>query len=55
MNQMHLSNVQRQWMLFMKIFMIIIQVEKKIVIVFDNMIADILTNKNFNPSKRIIY
>ena len=47
MNQMHLSIVQRQWMLFMKIFMIIIQVEKKIVIVFDNMIADIMTNKKF--------
>ena len=31
----------------MRILMIIIQAEKKILIVFDDMIADIMTNKNF--------
>ena len=41
------SNVQIRWMMFMRTFMIIIQVEKKILIVFDDMIADIMTNKTF--------
>ena len=50
MIQMHLLSVQIQWMMFMRIFMIKIQVEKeKTLIVFDDMIADIMTNKNFKP------
>ena len=45
---MHLWSVQIQQMMFMRTFMIIIQVEKKkILIVFDNMVADIMTNKRF--------
>ena len=47
MIQMHLLNVQILWMMFMKIFMIIIEAEKKILIAFDDMIADIMTNKKF--------
>ena len=47
MIQMHLLSVQIQWMMFMRIFMIIIQAEKKILIAFDIMIADIMTNKKF--------
>ena len=48
MIQMHLLNVKIQWMMFMSIFMIIIRVEKKkILIVFDDMIVDIVTNKKF--------
>ena len=50
MIQMHLSNVQTRWMMFMRIFMIIIQAEKKILIIFDDMIADIMTN-----NKKIVY
>ena len=41
MIQIHLSDVQIQ------IFMIIIQIEKKTLIVLDDMIADIMTNKQF--------
>ena len=48
MIQMHLLSVQIQWMVLMRILMIIIQAEKKkILIAFDDMIADILTNKKF--------
>ena len=46
MIQMHLSNVQIQWMMFMRILMITIQSEKKS-IVFDDVIADIMSNKKF--------
>ena len=42
---MHLSSVQIRWMTFMRILMITIQ--KKKLIVFDDMIADIMTNKKF--------
>ena len=35
-------------MMFMRILMIIIQAEKKILIVFDDMIVDIMTNKQFH-------
>ena len=45
MIQMHSSNVQIWWMMSMRIFIIIIQIEKRILIVFDDMIADIMTNK----------
>ena len=43
---MHVSNVPILWMMFMRILMITTQSEKKI-IVFDDMIADIMTNKRF--------
>ena len=33
--------------MFMRIFMIIIRLEKKILIVFDDMMVDIVTNKKF--------
>ena len=48
MIQMHLLlSVQIQWMMFMRIFLIMIQAGKKILIVFDDMNADIMTNKKF--------
>ena len=47
MIQMHLSNVKILWMMFMRIFIIIIQIDKKILIIFDDMITDIITNKKF--------
>ena len=48
MIQTHLLSVQIRWMTLMRILMITIQGEKeKILIVFDDMIADIMTNKEF--------
>ena len=47
MIQMYLLNIQMQWMTFTPILMIIIRAEKKNLIVFDNMTADIMTNKKF--------
>ena len=48
MIQMHLLNTQILWMMFTIILMIITQKEKeKFLIVFDDMIADIMTNKKF--------
>ena len=48
MIQKHLLNAQIQWMMFMKILIIAIQTEEeKILIVFDDMSADIMTNKKF--------
>ena len=44
---MHLLNVQIQWMTFMKILTTTIQTKRKMLIVFDDMIADIMTNKTF--------
>ena len=53
---MHLLNVQIQWTMFMRIFMIIIQIEKENLIVFDDMIADIMTNTKISIyNKRITY
>ena len=47
MIQTHLFSVQIHWMTFMRILMTKIQAEKvKPLIMFDNMIADIITNKN---------
>ena len=43
---MHLLRAQIQWMTFMEILMNKTQIKKKL-IVFDNMIADIMTNKKF--------
>ena len=46
--QMHLSSVQIQWMMFMRILRITTQIEiKKVLIIFDDMIADIMSNKKF--------
>ena len=47
MIQTHVSSAQMRWMTFMRILMIKIQAEKKILIAFDDMIADIMTNKEF--------
>ena len=47
MTQVHLLNTQTLWMMFTTILMITIQKERKILIVFDDMIADIMTNKRF--------
>ena len=48
MTQTHLLSVQIQWMMFMRILMITIQSKKrKILILFDDMIADIMTDKKF--------
>ena len=45
---MHLSSVQIRWMMFMRILMITVQSEKeKKLIVFDDMIVDIISNKKF--------
>ena len=46
--QTHLLSVQIRWMAFMRILMITIQAEKeKKLIVFDDMIADIMDNRRF--------
>ena len=45
--QMHLLSVQIQWMTFLRILMITTQTDKKIFIVFDDTIADIMSNKHF--------
>ena len=45
---MHLSSVQTRWMMFMRILMITTQIEiKKVLIVFDDTIDDIMGNKEF--------
>ena len=47
MTQMHLLSVQIRCMTFVRILIITTQAERKILIVFDNMIADIMSNKKF--------
>ena len=48
MIQVHLLNTQILWMMFTTILMVTIQKRKrKNLIVFDDMIADIMTNKPF--------
>ena len=47
MIRVHLFSTQTQWMKFMRILMTITQVEKKNLIVFDDMIAGVMTNKRF--------
>ena len=59
MTQMHLLSAQTIWMMFMRVlfmrWMIFIRFcvapnrKRKILIVFDDMIADIMTNKKFKP------
>ena len=47
MVQTHLLSVHTLWRTFMKILMIITRAGKKALIVFDDMIADFMSNKNF--------
>ena len=47
MIQTHLLSALIPWMTFMRILMITIHSEKKVLIVFDDMIADITTNNEF--------
>ena len=42
---MHLLSVQMLWMTFMRILMITTEAEKENLIMFDEKIADIMTNK----------
>ena len=49
MIEMHLLSVQIRWMMFMRILMVTIQAEKKFLIVFGDIIADIMATKNFKP------
>ena len=44
---MHLLSVQMQWMMFMKIWWLQSSRKRKILIVFDDMIADIMATKTF--------
>ena len=46
---------QMPWMMFVRTFMIIIQVKRKILIVFDDMIADIMTNKKFQSAIKELF
>ena len=48
MIQTHLLSVQIRWMTFMRMLMITIEAGKeKFLILFDDMIADIMSNKKF--------
>ena len=50
MIQMHLLCVQIRWMMFMKILIITTQIEiKEVLTVSDDMVANIMTNKKFQP------
>ena len=45
-----LLNIQTIWLIFIKTLKIIIQIKKrKILIVFDDIISDMLSNKKLNP------
>ena len=46
---MYLLSVQILWMMFISIEDYNPNRQRKILIVFDDMIADIMTNKNFKP------
>ena len=53
---MHLLSVQMLWMMFMRILMITTQAEKrKVLIVFYDMIADIMTNKKFQAITKELF
>ena len=47
MIQVHLLNIETLWMMFTIILMIITKRKIKILIVFDDMIAEVMTNKTF--------
>ena len=53
MIQMYLSRVKTRQIMFMRIFMITIHVEKEKV--FDDMIADIMTNKTLQAIIKILF
>ena len=56
MIQMHLLSVQILWMIFMIILMITTQAEKRtVLIVFYDMIADIMTNKKFQAITKELF
>ena len=56
MIQKYLLNVQILWMMFMRIFMTTTQQEKrKILIVFDDIIADIMSNKKFQTVMKELF
>ena len=46
MIQLHLLSIQMTWMMFLLILTIIIKEKRKLLIVFDDMIADIMSSKN---------
>ena len=50
----HLLSAQMLWVTFMKILMIITQKERKKLIVFDDMIADIMKNKKLQVIKNYL-
>ena len=50
---MHLLSVRIQWMTFMKILMATTQTDKKILISFDDMIADIMINRKLQDIKEL--
>ena len=48
MIQKLLLNIQMIWMTFIRILKNTIKIKEKILVVFDDMIADMLSNKNLN-------
>ena len=50
---MYLLSVRIQWMTFMKILMATTQTDKKTLISFDDMIADIMTNRKLQAIKEL--
>ena len=45
----HLLTIQMKWIIFIKIFKNTYQIKRKILIVFDDMIADMISNIKLNP------
>ena len=54
--QLHLFSIQMIWMMFLLILMIIIKKRKrKVLIVFDDMIADIMSSKKFKAITKELF
>ena len=51
MIQKLLLNIQMIWMTFIRILKNTIKIKGKILVVFDDMIADMLSNKNLNQQQ----
>ena len=51
MIQKLLLNIQMIWMTFIRILKNTIKIKGKILVVFDDMIADMLSNKNLNKQQ----
>ena len=52
----HLFSVELQWMTFMRIFMTNTHTDReKTLIVFDDIIADIMSNKNFQAKIKELF